>query len=79
MGQQRRDRKVPLKAKGARIEGLDCAAPVLKLWGINSGEVIRMPRIASPSGKVALPSFKPGIDVVTVYGQQSAINVKIIR
>lgn len=97
-----------MKAKGARIEGLGSAAPVIKLWGINgmvtkvdpansqifliyksggepdkpspdSGEVIQMPRIVSASGKAALAGLKPGIDVVTVYSQQTAINVKIIR
>ncbi|MCW5735803.1 MAG: hypothetical protein KIS73_16860 [Enhydrobacter sp.] len=45
----------------------------------DSGEVIQMPRIVSASGKAALASIKPGTDVVTVYSQQTAINVKIIR
>ena len=45
----------------------------------DSGEVIQMPRIVSASGKAALANLKPGIDVVTVYSQQTAINVKIIR
>lgn len=55
MGQQRRDRKVPLKAKGARIEGLDCAAPVLKLWGIN-GIVTKV----DPENSQILEIYKSG-------------------
>jgi len=45
----------------------------------NAGEVIQMPRIVSTAGKVALASLKPGDEVVTVYSQQTALNVKIIR
>lgn len=45
----------------------------------NAGEVIQMPRIVSPAGKAAMASLKPGDDVVTVYSQQTALNVKIIR
>ncbi len=45
----------------------------------NAGEVIQMPRIVSDAGKAALATFKPGDDVVTVWSQQTALNVKIIR
>jgi len=45
----------------------------------DSGEIIQMPRIVSASGKAAMASLRPSMDVVTVYSQQTAINVKIIR
>jgi hypothetical protein len=45
----------------------------------NAGEVIQMPRIVSPAGKAAMASLKQGDEVVTVYSQQTALNVKIIR
>ena len=45
----------------------------------NAGEVIQMPRIVSDAGKAAMMQFKPGDDVVTVWSQQTALNVKIIR
>lgn len=45
----------------------------------NAGEVIQMPRIVSTAGKSAMASIKPGDEVVTVYSQQTALNVKIIR
>jgi len=45
----------------------------------NAGEVIQMPRIVSTAGKSAMASLKPGDEVVTVYSQQTALNVKIIR
>ena len=45
----------------------------------NAGEVIQMPRIVSTAGKAAMASLKPGDEVVTVYSQQTALNVKIIR
>jgi len=45
----------------------------------NAGEVIQMPRIVSDAGKAALSTLKPGDDVVTVWSQQTALNVKIIR
>jgi hypothetical protein len=45
----------------------------------NAGEVIQMPRIVSTAGKTAMASLKPGDEVVTVYSQQTALNVKIIR
>ena len=45
----------------------------------NAGEVIQMPRIVSTAGKAALASLKQGDEVVTVYSQQTALNVKIIR
>jgi hypothetical protein len=38
-----------------------------------------MPRIVSTAGKAALASIKPGDEVITVYSQQTALNVKIIR
>jgi len=45
----------------------------------NAGEVIQLPRVVSDAGKAALMSLKPGDDVVTVWSQQTALNVKIIR
>jgi len=45
----------------------------------NSGEVIQMPQIVSARGKAAMAALKPGDDIVTLYSQQTAINVKIIR
>ena len=45
----------------------------------NAGEVIQMPRIVSPAGLAALATLRPGMDVVTVWSQQTALNVKIIR
>ena len=45
----------------------------------NAGEVIQMPRIVSDAGKAAMMQLKPGDDVVTVWSQQTALNVKIIR
>ena len=45
----------------------------------NSGEVIQMPKIVSPEGKSAMAALKPGDEVVTVFSQQTALNVKIIR
>jgi hypothetical protein len=45
----------------------------------NAGEVIQMPRIVSTAGKAAMASFKQGDEVVIVYSQQTALNVKIIR
>ena len=45
----------------------------------NAGEVIQMPRIVSQAGKAAMASIKPGDEVITVYSQQTALNVKIIR
>ncbi len=45
----------------------------------SAGEVIQMPRIVSTAGKSAMASTKPGDEVVTVYSQQTALNVKIIR
>src|SRR4029450_3912957 len=45
----------------------------------NAGEVIQMPRIVSPAGLAALAPLRPGMDVVTVWSQQTALNVKIIR
>jgi hypothetical protein len=45
----------------------------------NAGEVIQLPRVVSDSGKAALATLKPGDDVVTVWSQQTALNVKIIR
>jgi hypothetical protein len=45
----------------------------------NAGEVIQLPRIVSDQGKAAMASLKPGDDVVTVWTQQTALNVKIIR
>jgi hypothetical protein len=45
----------------------------------NSGEVIQMPQIQTAAGKAALATFKPGDQVTTVYSQQTAIKVTIIR
>jgi len=45
----------------------------------NAGEVIQLPRVVSDAGKASMASLKPGDDVVTVWSQQTALNVKIIR
>jgi len=45
----------------------------------NAGEVIQMPRVVSDAGKAALAGLQPGMDIVTVWSQQTALNVKIIR
>jgi hypothetical protein len=45
----------------------------------HAGEVIQLPRIVTDAGKAAAAGFKQGDDVVTVWSQQTAINVKIIR
>ncbi len=45
----------------------------------NAGEVIQLPRVVSDQGKAALAQLKPGDDIVTVWSQQTALNVKIIR
>lgn len=45
----------------------------------HAGEVIQLPRIVSDAGKAAVATLKPGDDVVAVFSQQTAINVKIIR
>lgn len=45
----------------------------------NSGEVIQMPQILTAPGKAALATLKPGDQVTTVFSQQTAIKVTIIR
>ena len=45
----------------------------------NSGEVIQMPQIRTEAGLAALKTLKPGDQVTTVYSQQTAIKVTIIR
>jgi len=45
----------------------------------NAGEVIQMPRIVSDAGKAAMAGLKPGMDVVTVWSQQTALKITIIR
>jgi len=45
----------------------------------NAGEVIQMPRIVTQQGKAAMGALKPGDDAITVWSQQTAINVTIIR
>jgi hypothetical protein len=45
----------------------------------NAGEVIQLPRVVSDAGKAAMAGLKPGDDVVTVWSQQTALKVTIIR
>ncbi len=45
----------------------------------HAGEVIQLPPIVTDGGKGAMKMLKPGDDVVAVFSQQTAINVKIIR
>ena len=45
----------------------------------NAGEVIQLPRVVSDQGKAAMAGLKPGDDVVTVWSQQTALKVTIIR
>ena len=45
----------------------------------DSGEVIQMPPIVTANGKAALKTIKPGDQLVTVFSQQTAISVTIIR
>ncbi|MDB5488005.1 MAG: hypothetical protein JWQ58_1720 [Reyranella sp.] len=45
----------------------------------NSGEIIQMPQIQTAAGRAALATLKVGEPVTTVFSQQTAIEVKIIR
>jgi len=45
----------------------------------NPGEVIQMPQIVTAPGKAALQTIKPGDVITTVFSQQTAIQVTIIR
>ena len=45
----------------------------------DSGEVIQMPQIVTDAGKAALRTLKPGDLITTVFSQQTAIKVTIIR
>lgn len=45
----------------------------------NAGEVIQLPVVVSDAGKAAMAGLKPGDDVVTVWSQQTALKVTIIR
>lgn len=44
-----------------------------------SGEVVEMPQIVTPGGRAALAKLKPGDYVTTVFSQQTAISVGIVR
>ena len=44
-----------------------------------SGEVIQMPPVVSANGKAALATLQPGDQVTTVFSQQTAIKVTIVR
>ena len=45
----------------------------------DSGEVIQMPQIVTDAGKAALRTLQPGDEITTVFSQQTAIKVTIIR
>lgn len=45
----------------------------------DSGEVIQMPQIVTENGRAALRTLKPGDQITTVFSQQTAIQVTIIR
>jgi hypothetical protein len=45
----------------------------------DSGEVIQMPQVVTPAGKAALATLQPGDQITTVFSQQTAIKVTIIR
>ena len=45
----------------------------------DSGEVIQMPQIVTDAGRAALRTLKPGDLITTVFSQQTAIKVTIIR
>jgi hypothetical protein len=45
----------------------------------DSGEVIQMPQVRTAAGKAALQQIKVGDQVTTVWSQQTAIKVTIIR
>ena len=44
-----------------------------------SGEVIQMPPVVSANGRAALATLQPGDQVTTVFSQQTAIKVTIVR
>jgi hypothetical protein len=45
----------------------------------DSGEVIQMPQVVTANGKAALSTLGPGQQLITVWSQQTAIKVTIIR
>ena len=45
----------------------------------SSGEVVQMPQIQTQAGIAAMKTLNPGENVITVWSQQTAIRVTIIR
>jgi hypothetical protein len=44
-----------------------------------SGEVLRTPQILTEAGLAALKTLKPGDPVTTVFSQETALSITIIR
>ena len=45
----------------------------------DSGEVIQLPPVRQPAGMAAIKNVKPGTEWITVWSQQTAIQVTVIR
>ncbi len=57
----------------------DLTAYTVEIVSPNSGEVLRAPQILSEAGVAALKTLKPGDPVTTVFSQETAMKVTVIR
>jgi hypothetical protein len=57
----------------------DMAAYTVEIVSPSSGEVLRAPQILTEAGLAALKTLKPGDPVTTVFSQETAMKIVVIR
>jgi hypothetical protein len=73
------EQQIRLLEQSGMVVTTDLVAYTIDIVNPASGEVLRTPQILTEAGLAALKTLKPGDPVTTVFSQETALSITIIR
>ena len=73
------EQQIRLLEQSGMVVKTDLVAYTIDIVNPASGEVLRTPQILTEAGLAALKTLKPGDPVTTVFSQETALSITIIR
>jgi hypothetical protein len=73
------EQQIRLLEQSGMVVKTDLVAYTIDIVNPASGEVLRSPQILTEAGLAALKTLKPGDPVTTVFSQETALSITIIR
>jgi hypothetical protein len=73
------EQQIRLMELSGMVVKTDLTLYTIDIVNPSSGEVLQTPQIRTEEGLAALRTFKPGVAVTTVFSQETAVRITIIR